>query len=84
MNCNLTMQETQFLTALLGNASISKQTCLQLLAAEHLYIPTLFPKLQAHAKALKQAEEEEEYEKATLDDYCREYPGDQCCKEYDV
>lgn len=50
------MQETQFLIALLMNGTTSKQTCLQLLAAEHLYIPALLPKLKIHAKHLRQAE----------------------------
>lgn len=86
MSCNLTMQETQFLIALLGNGTTSKQTCLQLLAAEHLYIPTLLPKLQAHAKMLRQAElrQLEDDGKESFDDYCRAHPENQSCREYDV
>jgi len=88
MNSNeLTMQETKFLIALLENGTTSKQTCLQLLAAEHLYIPTLLPKLQAHAKRLKQISSLEQMMhdgEESFDDYCRAHPEDQSCREYDV
>lgn len=48
--CELNMQELRFLVALLENGPTSKQTCLQLLAAEHLYVPSLLPKLRACVK----------------------------------
>jgi hypothetical protein len=86
-SCNLTMQETQFLIALLMNGTTSKQTCLQLLAAEHLYIPTLLPKLKAYAKQLRQAELAAlENDGGEEDDYCRdrEFPEDQSLREYDA
>ena len=86
-SCNLTMQETQFLIALLMNGTTSKQTCLQLLAAEHLYIPTLLPKLKAYAKQLRQAELVAlENDGGEEDDYCRdrEFPEEQSLKEYDA
>ena len=86
-NCDLTMQETKFLIALLENGTTSKQTCLQLLAAEHLYIPTLLPKLQAHAKRLKQIASLEQMlhdGEESFEDYCRSHPDDQSCREYDV
>ena len=61
--CDLTMQETKFLIALLENGTTSKQTSLQLLNAEHLYIPTLLPKLREHAKRLKRIDQlEQAYE----------------------
>lgn len=57
------MQETKFLIALLENGTTSKQTSLQLLNAEHLYIPTLLPKLREHAKRLKRIDQlEQSYE----------------------
>jgi len=87
MSCNLTMQETQFLVALLMNGTTSKQTCLQLLAAEHLYIPTLLPKLKAHAKQLRQAELASlESDGGEEDDYCRDrsFPEEQSLREYDA
>jgi hypothetical protein len=86
-SCNLTMQDVKFLISLLECGSSNRQTALQLLAAEHLFVPTLLPKLKAHAKQLKQAE------LATLegdggeeDDYCRdrEFPEDQSLREYDA
>jgi hypothetical protein len=63
------MQETKFLVALLENAPTSKQTSLQLLAAEHLYIPTLLPKLKAEA---------------TTDDYMPDHDGSESLREYDA
>lgn len=57
--CELNIKEARFLIALLENGPTSKQTCLQLLAAEHLYLPSLLPKLKAHAKALQAALPEE-------------------------
>lgn len=81
------MQETKFLIALLENGTSSKQTSLQLLAAEHLYVPTLLPKLRDHAKRLDRLETLEqclEKSEATMDDYCRNHPESQGCKEYDV
>lgn len=83
----LTMQETKFLIALLENGTTSKQTCLQLLAAEHLYVPTLLPKLQAHAKRLKQItllEQMMHDGEENFEEYCRAHPEDQSCREYDV
>ena len=57
------MQETKFLIALLENGTSSKQTSLQLLNAEHLYVPTLLPKLREHAKRLKRIDQlEQAYE----------------------
>lgn len=57
------MQETKFLIALLENGTTSKQTSLQLLNAEHLYVPTLLPKLREHAKRLKRIDQlEQAYE----------------------
>jgi hypothetical protein len=85
--CDLTMQETQFLIALLENGTASKQTCLQLLAAEHLYIPTLLPKLKTYAKQLKQSELAQlESDGGEEDDYCRdrEFPEEQSLREYDA
>ena len=88
MSCNLTMQETQFLVALLMNGTTSKQTCLQLLGAEHLYIPTLLPKLKTHAKQLRQAELAAllESDGGDEDDYCRDrsFPEEQSLREYDA
>lgn len=81
------MQETQFLVALLMNGTTSKQTCLQLLAAEHLYIPTLLPKLKAHAKQLRQTELAAlESDGGEEDDYCRDrsFPEEQSLREYDA
>jgi hypothetical protein len=80
------MQETKFLVALLENAPTSKQTSLQLLAAEHLYIPTLLPKLKAHAKRLKEEEQLERSWKAdaTDDDYMPDHHGDESLREYDA
>lgn len=81
------MQETKFLIALLENGTSSKQTSLQLLAAEHLYVPTLLPKLRDHAKRLDRLETLEQClgkSEATMDDYCRNHPDSQACKEYDV
>lgn len=85
--CKLTMQETKFLIALLENGTTSKQTSLQLLAAEHLYVPTLLPKLRDYAKRLDKLEVLEqclENSDATMDDYCRAHPDSQECREYDV
>ena len=84
--CKLTMQETKFLLALLENAPTSRQTALQLLAAEHLYIPTLLPKLKAHAKRLKTEEQlERSWEaEATDDDYMPDNTGDEGLREYDT
>jgi hypothetical protein len=84
--CKLTMQETKFLVALLENAPASRQTALQLLAAEHLYIPTLLPKLKAHAKRLKAEEQlERSWEaEATDDDYMPDNTGDESLREYDA
>ncbi len=79
-NSDLTMQETKFLIALLENGTTSKQTCLQLLAAEHLYIPTLLPKLQAHAKRLKQIEALEQ----AYDADEGFFPENASLREYDV
>ena len=70
--CKLTMQETKFLIALLENGITSKQTSLQLLAAEHLYVPTLLPKLRDYAKRLDRVETLEqclENSEATMDDF---------------
>ena len=81
------MQETKFLIALLENGTTSKQTCLQLLAAEHLYIPTLLPKLKAHVKQLRQAElVKTEDDGGGEDDYCRdrEFPENASLREYDA
>lgn len=80
MSCNLTMQETQFLIALLENGTTSKQTCLQLLAAEHLYIPTLLPRLQSHVKRLKQIEKLEQ----AYDTEQGFFSENQSTREYDV
>lgn len=84
--CKLSMQEVKFLTSLLECGSSNRQTALQLLAAEHLYIPTLLPKLRDYARRLKQAEalgiaeqQEESYE-----EYCRAHSENQGCREYDV
>ena len=84
--CKLSMQEAKFLIALLQNGTSSKQTCLQLLAAEHLYVPVLLPKLQDYAKRLGQIEALEQCldDDGSFDDYCRAHPGSQECKEYDV
>lgn len=84
--CKLTMQETKFLVALLENAPTSRQTALQLLAAEHLYIPTLLPKLKAHAKRLNAEEQlERSWEaEATDDDYMPDNTGDESLREYDA
>lgn len=80
MSCNLTMQETQFLITLLENGTTSKQTCLQLLAAEHLYIPTLLPRLQSHVKRLKQIEKLEQ----AYDTEQGFFSENQSTREYDV
>jgi len=84
--CKLTMQETKFLIGLLENGRTSKQTFLQLLAAEHLYIPTLLPKLKAHAKRLKSEEQlERSWEaEATDDDYQQDRDGGESLREYDA
>jgi hypothetical protein len=84
--CKLTIQETKFLVALLENAPVSRQTSLQLLAAEHLYIPTLLPKLKAHAKRLKEEEQlERSWEAdATDDDYMPDHDGNESLREYDA
>lgn len=84
--CKLSIKEVWFLTSLLECGSSNRQTALQLLAAEHLYIPTLLPKLRDYARRLKQAEELgiAVQPEATFDDYCRAHPEDQCCREYDV
>jgi hypothetical protein len=74
------MQETQFLIALLENGTTSKQTCLQLLAAEHLYIPTLLPRLQSHVKRLKQIEKLEQ----AYDTEQGFFSENQSTREYDV
>lgn len=79
------MQETQFLISLLENGISSKQTALQLLAAEHLYVPTLLPKLKKYEKTLKKVESlEKAFEKGAFDDYCFFNPGSEECREYDV
>ena len=86
-NNDLTMQEVKFLVSLLECGSSNRQTALQLLAAEHLYIPTLLPKLQAHAKRLKQItllEQMMHDGEQNFDEYCRSHPDDQSCREYDV
>ena len=86
-NSELTMQEAKFLTSLLECGSSNRQTALQLLAAEHLYIPTLLPKLQAHVKRSKQIAllQQAAYDgEECFDDYCRSHPEDQSCREYDV
>ena len=78
--CDLTMQETKFLIALLENGTTSKQTSLQLLNAEHLYVPTLLPKLREHAKRLKRIDQlEQAYENE--DGFFAE---NQSLREYDV
>lgn len=84
--CKLSMQETKFLVSLLECGSSNRQTALQLLAAEHLYIPTLLPKLRDYARRLKQAEAFgiTEQPDASYDDYCRAHPENQGCREYDV
>ena len=86
--CQLTVQETKFLIALLENGPTSKQTSLQLLAAEHLYIPTLLPKLKEYVKRAENVEALEaalrESTKEEFEEYCRAHPEDQSCKEYDV
>lgn len=74
------MQETKFLIALLENGTTSKQTSLQLLAAEHLYIPTLLPKLQGYAKRLKQIETLEQAYDADQGFFSE----NQSLREYDV
>lgn len=84
---DLTMQEAQFLVSLLECGSSNRQTALQLLAAEHLYVPTLLPKLQAHIKRIKQIALLEQVVHdggESFDDYCRAHPQDQSCREYDV
>ena len=74
------MQETKFLIALLENGTSSKQTSLQLLNAEHLYVPTLLPKLREHAKRLKRIDQlEQAYE--SNDGF---FPENQSLREYDV
>jgi len=80
------MEETKFLVALLENAPTSKQTSLQLLAAEHLYIPTMLPKLKAHVKRLKTEETlERAWEAdATDDDFMPDHHGDESLREYDA
>ncbi len=80
------MQETKFLVALLENAPTSKQTSLQLLAAEHLYIPALLPKLKEHAKRLKVEEQLERSwdADATDDDYMPDHRGNESLREYDA
>jgi hypothetical protein len=84
--CKLTIQETKFLVALLENDPVSRQTSLQLLASEHLYIPTLLPKLKAHAKRLKEEEQlERSWEAdATDDDYMPDHDGSESLREYDA
>jgi len=49
-NIQLTYQEAKFLVALL---KVNNQTALQLLNAEHLYKPSLLPKLQKLEHSLK-------------------------------
>lgn len=86
-NSELTMQEAKFLISLLECGSSNRQTALQLLAAEHLYIPTLLPKLQAHVKRSKQIallQQAAHDGQESFDDYCRSHPEDQSCREYDV
>jgi len=81
------MQETKFLIALLENGISSKQTSLQLLAAEHLYVPTLLPKLRDHAKRLDRLETLEqclEQSSLKMEDHCNNHPDSQECREYDV
>ena len=74
------MQETKFLIALLENGTTSKQTSLQLLNAEHLYIPTLLPKLREHAKRLKRIDQlEQAYENEN-----GFFAENQSLREYDV
>ena len=53
---NLTLKEAEFLAALLGCGTNNRQTALQLLAAEHLYEPTLLPKLKKAIKDTKKAQ----------------------------
>jgi hypothetical protein len=53
----LTIKETEFLLALLECGSGSRQTALQLLAADHLYEPNLLPKLRNLLKTLRKAEQ---------------------------
>lgn len=79
-NSELTMQEAKFLISLLECGSSNRQTALQLLAAEHLYVPTLLPKLQAHAKRLKQIETLEQSYDAN-DGF---FPENASLREYDV
>jgi len=80
------MEETKFLVLLLENGTKSRQASLQLLAAEHLYIPTLLPKLKAHAKRLKAEEQlERSWEaEATEDDYQQDRDGNESLREYDA
>mgnify|MGYP003335703109 CR=1 FL=1 len=81
------MQETQFLVSLLENGMTSKQTALQLLATEHLYVPTLLPKLRLHAKRLKTTEGLErclQESESSFEEYCQKHPDAQDCREYDV
>jgi hypothetical protein len=80
------MEETKFLVLLLENGTRSRQASLQLLAAEHLYIPTLLPKLKAHAKRLKAEEQlERSWEaEATDDDYMPDHDGFESLREYDA
>jgi len=80
------MQETKFLVLLLENG-VSRQTALQLLAAEHLYMPTLLPKLRLHLKCLKTTEGLErclQESESSFEEYCQKHPDAQDCREYDV
>ena len=73
--------------SLLENGVTSKQTALQLLAAEHLYVPTLLPKLRTCAKKLKTVERLEHCLKeneSSFEEYCQKHPDAQDCREYDV
>jgi hypothetical protein len=80
------MEETKFLVLLLESGPSNRQASLQLLAAEHLYIPRLLPKLKAYAKRLKAEEQlERSWEAdATDDDYMPDHHGDESLREYDA
>lgn len=55
ISLNLSIKEAEFLVALLECGSSNRQTALQLLAADHLYEPSLLPKLRQFAKEMKKA-----------------------------
>jgi hypothetical protein len=80
------MEETNFLVLLLESGTTNRQASLQLLAAEHLYIPKLLPRLKAHAKRLKAEEQlERSWEAdATDDDYMSDHDGSESLREYDA